>query len=164
MTTPTDVRVVMFATVFHLARQFRGNVNGVASIELALLSPLLILMAVATIDLGAAIYASMQVRNAAHAGAHQATLKGFDTNVISKAVEGASRYIPINAAPFPTQFCGCVIDAIIEKATCKSLCPNGATAGHYVLISAQANYTPLLPYPLIPKQFSFLAQSKVRIP
>jgi hypothetical protein len=154
----------MFEVFMHLAKSLRTDIRGVASIELALLSPLLIVMAVATIDLGAAIYASMQVRNAAHAGAHQATLRGFDKDSLSKAVESASSYVAINAKPAPTQFCGCVVNMIIEKVACQSLCPSGAPAGNYVLISAQASYSPLIPYPLIPKQFSFSAQSKVRIP
>lgn len=147
-----------------LMRRGQSDRSGASAVELAIISPLLIGMMVVTADLGLAIYANMQVSNAVHAGAHYAIVRGFDESSISNVVAKASSYVTVEPAPAPTQFCGCASNAGITSVSCNSTCSGGTTSGNYARVSAQATYSPLIHYPLVPKRFTFKAQSIVRIP
>jgi Flp pilus assembly protein TadG len=139
------------------------DARGVAAVELAILAPLLALMALCTIDLGLGIFCNMQVQNAAQSGAQYAILHGFDQSSISSAVQSASNSSDITASPAPSQFCGCSTSTTINSVSCGSTCSGGGTPGTYVTVSAQRTYTPLLSYPLIPPSFTLTAQATVRI-
>lgn len=146
-----------------VGRAKRDNRGGAAA-EFALISPILIMIVIATADLGFAIHASMQVNSAAQAGAYHASRRGFDEGSITKAVTNASAYLNVVAQPAPTKFCGCASSTGITTASCNSPCTTGTNAGTYVTVSSQATHTTIIPYPLIPKSFTFTSQSTVRIP
>jgi Flp pilus assembly protein TadG len=137
--------------------------SGIAAVEFAILVPVLALLAVCTADLGMAIYADMQVQNSAQAGTGYALLHGFDSSAISSAVTGASSLSGLSASPAPTQFCGCPSNNGVVSTTCGSSCSTGNTAGTYVTASATAVYNTILPYPIVPRQFTLVSQSTVRI-
>jgi len=139
------------------------DVRGVAAIELAIIAPILAGMIVCTVDLGLGIYCKMRVQNAAQAGAQYAAINGFDSNGISNAVLSATNSPGLLASPSPSQFCGCATNAGITTAACGSSCPGGSLPGSYVKVSAQNTYTTLLPYPLLPRSFTFAAQARVKI-
>jgi Flp pilus assembly protein TadG len=140
-----------------------GDVRGVAAIELAIIAPILAVMIVGTVDLGLGIYCKMRVQNAAQAGAEYAALNGFNSNGISDAVLSATTSPGLVASPAPSQFCGCATNAGITTAACGSTCPGGSAPGSYAKVSAQNSYTTLLPYPLLPRSFTFTAQATVKI-
>src|ERR1043166_1340857 len=81
--------------------------RGMMAVEFAILAPVLILVALATADLGMAAYADMQVASAPEAGAGYAFLHGYDSTAISNAVTNAGTISGLTASPAPTQFCGC---------------------------------------------------------
>jgi len=137
--------------------------RGVAAIEFAIIAPILVLLMVCTVDLGQGIYRKMQVQNAAQAGAQYAAVHGFTASSISAAVTNATTFSGISASPSPTQFCGCPSVTGVTSASCNSTCTGGISSGTYVTASAQATYTTILPYPLLPTSFTFAAQSTVRI-
>jgi Flp pilus assembly protein TadG len=137
--------------------------RAVAAIEFAILAPLLILMLVSAVDLGFGIYRRMQVQNAAQAGASYAMLHGYLPNSISSAVTSATALSGITASPGPSEYCGCPSTSGITSAPCSSTCPDGAVAGTYVTVSAEATYNTILPYPIVPNSYTFNAQSTVRI-
>jgi Flp pilus assembly protein TadG len=136
---------------------------GVAAIEFAIAAPILVLVMFCTTDLGLGIYRKMQVENAAQAGAEYAVLYGFAASSISSAVTQATSFSDISASPAPSQFCGCASDTGVTTADCSSTCTGGIAPGTYVTVSAQATYTTILHYPVIPDSFIFAAQSTVRI-
>ena len=140
-----------------------GDARGVAAIEFAVMVPILALMMVCTIDLGMGVYCNMRVQNAAQAGAQYAVVNGFDANAIANAVLSATNSSGLVASPAPSKFCGCATNAGITSAACSSTCPGGSIPGSYVKVSAQNTYTTLLPYPLLPRSFTFTAQSTVKI-
>jgi Flp pilus assembly protein TadG len=156
----------MFATsmriVPRLLRRGATASDGAAAIEFAIIAPLLILMLIGTVDLGIGTYQSMQVQNAAQAGAEYAMARGFNASAISSAVTNATGLQGIAVSPTPSQFCGCPSETGITTAVCSSVCPSGAMAGTYITVSAQLTYTTLLPYPLLPSSYTFVGQSTVR--
>ena len=145
--------------IFALLRRRGGN----TAIEFAMIAPVLAGMLVGMTDLGVGIYENMEVRNAAQAGAQYAVAKGWDSTAIQNAVTGSSSMSGISASPAPAQSCGCASGTTIAAAACGSACPGGATAGTYVTVNAQAQYTPLFAYPGLPSPMTLSAQSTVRI-
>ncbi len=142
-------------------REFLGKAeHGTVVIELALIAPVLVLLAIATVDLGGGIYRNMQVHNAAQAGAEYAVAHGFDGSLVASAAMSATTFAGITASP--TQFCGCAVSGSVSNVSCGSTCPDGSASGTYVTVAAQASYTTLLPYPLFPSSFVLTAQSTVR--
>jgi Flp pilus assembly protein TadG len=136
-------------------------IRGAVSVEFVIIAPTLALMLVCTLDLG--IYRKMQVENAAQAGAAYAVLHGFTSSSIQNAVTSATSFAGVSASPAPSEFCGCASSSGITAATCASTCSSGSSPGTYVTVSAQATYNTLLPYPVVPNNYTLAAQSTVRI-
>jgi Flp pilus assembly protein TadG len=138
--------------------------SGLAAVELALLAPILIVVAVCTAELGMGVYRKMQVENAAQAGAAYAAVRGFNAAAIETAVAAANPSVAIAATPAPRQFCGCATGVAIEEVACSASCDSGLGAGTYAQVSAQGSYTPHLLLPLMQQQsFVFSAQTTVRL-
>ena len=150
-------------SLINLLRTLRDDVAGVASIELAVMAPALVLMMICTVDLGMGIYRNMQVQNAAQAGAQYAMMHPFDANQIASIVSSATGLQGISASPAPVQYCGCATSAGVSNVGCGATCPTGAIYGNYVQVSTQGTYTTLLPYPMIASSFTLTAQSNVRV-
>ncbi len=154
-----DVRSPIGRAVRNLAR----DVRGVAAIEFAIVAPMLVLAMVCTADLGLGIYRKMQVQNAAQAGAEYAIVHGYVSASITTAVSNATTFSGISGTPAPSQFCGCPSSTGVTTTDCGGTCSGGSSPGTYVSVGAQATYTTILPYPIMPNSFTFNAQSTVRI-
>jgi Flp pilus assembly protein TadG len=137
--------------------------SGALAVEFALIAPILLLIMVASVDLGMGLYTRMQVQNAAQAGVEYAIAHGFAATAISSAVTSATSLSGIEAAPAPSEFCGCPTASGVTTATCGSTCSGGIGAGTYVTVTAQATYTTVVPFPLFPDSYSFTEASTVRI-
>ena len=114
----------------------RLAIAGVAAIELAMVSPLLVTGVLGAGELGFTIFRQTQVSFAAQAGADYALAHGFDATKVSNAIVNATTYTAINATPAPTQFCGCPTASGVTVAggtpPCSATCSGGFTAGTYV--------------------------------
>jgi Flp pilus assembly protein TadG len=157
-----------FKSISHrsLRRSVRGVLNGTSgatAVEFSFIAPVLVLMTVCTIDMGIGFYRYLQVEGAAGAGARYAALHGFNATTLATAISSATSYSGISASPAPTQFCGCPSTSGIAVVTCGSTCTGGITAGTYVTTSAQATYSPIIQYPMLPNQFTLSAKSTMRI-
>jgi Flp pilus assembly protein TadG len=149
-----------------LGRGFTRAVNdttGVAAVEFGLMIPLFGLMLISVADIGMSVHRKMQVEQAAQVGVQYAMVHGFDASAISAAVVSASEATAITATPSPTKFCGCVSGSSISTVTCGSTCPGGARAGTYTTVSAQASYSTILDYRVVPVVYTFNAQSTARL-
>jgi len=145
-----------------LVRAEHGN----SAIEFALATPILVALLVPVADLGMAFSEQIQVQQAAQAGAQYATLHPWNSSSvtdISHAVLAATTLSTISASPAPSQTCGCPSGSAIATATCSSTCSDGQPAGYYVLVNAQAPYTPQLPYSVLGSSVTLSSQSTVRI-
>ena len=140
------------------------GIRGAAAVEFAIIAPVLMLMSVCAIDLGVGFYRYMQVASAAGAGARYAAVNGFSSSTITTAITNATANSGITASPAPSQFCGCPTTSGISTVSCGSTCTGGATAGTYATVSAHASYSPIMSYPLVPRDgFTFSATSTIRI-
>jgi Flp pilus assembly protein TadG len=138
----------------------RKDSRGVAALELAIAAPVLAFLLIATVDFSLGVYTKFQVRSAAQAGAQYAAIAGFDEAAIASAATNSTSLSNISVASSKT--CGCVSSNLIVANSCSSPCANGATLGTYANVTAQATYTTLLPYSIIPGQYELSATSKVR--
>jgi Flp pilus assembly protein TadG len=146
-----------------VVRSSRHNDEGLAGIEFAIIAPVLILSFIATADFGLAIYAKMEVENAAQAGTEYAAVNGYSSDTVSSAVTNATSLSGVSASPAPSEFCGCPSTSGVTTATCNTNCASGAVAGTYVSASAQATYSTIISYPGIPGSYTFSSTSTVRI-
>ena len=141
-----------------------GDTSGVAAIEFAIIVPILMLMVVATADIGMGFYFKMQVEDSAQAGAAWAIKHGyFDANAISNAVTSAVSAPAISVSPAPVQFCGCASVSGISTVTCGTTCSGGILSGTYTTVSAQMTYNTILPYGFFPSTYNLSSQSTVRL-
>ncbi len=144
-------------------RRIRDEISGAGAVEFALVSPFLVIIVVGTLDLGFGFFRKMQVENAAQAGAQYAAIKGFDETQIKTIITGATRYSAITMPEPPKSVCGCATNTGVNIVECLSTCADGVLPGMYAQISARGTYKTILPYPMIPDQFTFTAQTIVRI-
>src|SRR5579859_880174 len=141
-------------------RRLRDCSNGFATIEFALFAaPVLGLLMIGVIDIGTLLWDQMRVAAAARAGAQYAAMQGWSASAskITCAVVGATGAAActaptgtgtlgtISASPTPTwpPWCGCPSSSGITQYSCSST-PSCSNPGHYVTVSAQASFTPIL--------------------
>jgi Flp pilus assembly protein TadG len=119
--------------------------SGSALVEFAIFCPIIVFLAIPTMDLGLLIFNKMEVHYAAQAGAQYAIGKvTYDATAISTAVTNATRFSTVT--PSSSQFCGCPSTTGVTfcAATCGPACTACAATvqGHYVTVTA----TPATPY------------------
>ena len=139
------------------------DAKGVAALEFALVAPFLCTFILGVIDLGFGFQAQMAVTQAAQAGSYSALLSDFNTNTIDSAVANSTGFDGITASPTPTQSCGCPSGTGVTAASCGSICADGQTAGTYITVSAQYQYSTILSYPGLSSPMTLAATSTVRI-
>lgn len=152
----------------------RGN----AAVEFALLTPVLLGLTIPIADLGLLAYDQMQVQLAAQAGAEYAARHGWNPTGIQNAVTSATPSLTVTVGPQPfdpanVQFCGCASGTTISPLACttnntRSTCPAVGgfppqLVGIYVGITASAQYTTILNYPLVPSPQTLKSTAVVRI-
>jgi Flp pilus assembly protein TadG len=136
---------------------------GIAALEFALVTPFLLALTIATVDLGVGFYRNMQVQNAADSGATYASFRGFTSAAdVANAITTATTF-PVRATPAPSKFCGCPTAAGVTITACTSQCSGNVTPGTYVSSSAQGIYTPIFQYPTLPNPLTFQATALVRL-
>src|ERR1700719_1267224 len=155
---------------------------GQSMLEVALLLPMLLILALGVIEMGLYAYLSILVGNAARAGAaygsqslalsldgtgiQTAATNDFQNNGPSSAVLTVS-----GGAPDGTYVsCGCDSGGTITAATCSpKVNPNAGTcaSGHWVVmvsVQAQAKFNSLFKYPGIPASLTVPQTATIRVP
>ena len=128
-----------------LFRSFVRCLRASVAVELALLTPVLMLMLVGVIDFGGAVNERMKLTSAARAGvqfANQSAANADDTAGILQAVQNAGGLDTANITIETTQFCACGDGS---AATCGDTCAGGGAAGTYVSILVKEQYTTIFP-------------------
>jgi Flp pilus assembly protein TadG len=143
--------------------------SGAAMVEFTIFAPMLVAMAIYTMDYGLLSFSKMEVQNAAQAGAQYAVVNNtYDSAKISTAVTGATRFTAVTATS--SQFCGCPAATAVTycSASCDT-CSTGTCAtnvqGHYVTVTATptTTYTPLIRFGVVSNTYDISAKSTVRI-
>jgi hypothetical protein len=117
---------------------------GSAAVEFAIVAPFLIALLIGVVELGFAVRQSMQVQDAAEAGALYAGKHGWDPAGIAAAVVNATGATNITADPAPALFCACADSGGIAAHACDSACGDGDMPVHYARVSASMPHTAIL--------------------
>jgi len=140
--------------------RFRRSQFGGAAVELAVVSPLLLLLIIGVLDYGRAFYTSITVANAARAGAEY----GAQGPVQSADVAGMKDFAQGDGAEAGTltlsarRYCECGGAA----ATCTTTCVGGAAPDVFVEVTATKALNMLLPYPGLPSTLSISRMATFR--
>ncbi len=137
--------------------------RGTAAIEFAIGAPILILLLVGLVEIGFAVYQSMQVQNAVEAGVMYATQNGWDSAGIVAAVDNATGASGMTASPVPTQFCGCPQAGGIASIDCSVTCADGTAPGQYVQVNATLTRISIFPNSGLTLPVNLTATSIVRL-
>ena len=160
------------SAMWKAVREFMVGADGIsggALVEFTVFAPMLLAIAIYTMDFGLLTYSKMEVQNAAQAGAQYAIVNnGYDSTAISSAVTNATKFTAVT--PTSSQFCGCPAATAVTfcSASCNT-CNTGTCAanvqGHYVTVTATptTTYTPLIPFGGIASSIVISAKSTVRI-
>jgi Flp pilus assembly protein TadG len=125
-------------------RARRRGEAGTAAVEFGLFAPLFVILLVGLVEIGFAMFGSMQVYSAVEAGALYASKNGWNAAGISSAVANSTNVSGVAASPAPSQFCGCPALAGITVATCGTSCTGGTAVSQYIRISATLTRTTIL--------------------
>ncbi len=125
-------------------RSRRRGEAGTAAVEFGLFLPLFVILLVGLVEIGFAMFGSMQVYSAVEAGALYASRNGWNAAGISSAVVNSTNVSGVAASPAPTQFCGCPALSGITVATCGTTCAGGDAVSQYIRINATLTRTTIL--------------------
>lgn len=133
--------------------------QGAAAVEFALLVPVLLVIGMALIDLGMAVFNKMELMSAVRTGAQVALMDSSNTTEIRSAVTNSTDLSPIiNIDPF----CECSDGSSL--LSCDESCTSPLIKRTFMTISATQSFTPITPR-LIPgfmESFSLSGQVTVR--
>jgi len=135
-----------------LAQRIRSE-RGAALVELALSTPLLVVMVVGAVDFARAFYTAMELTNAARAGAQYASrsVMGFDTGTTQSVAAAASPQIATYTVDTPTQTCTCNIGATASAhGDCTAACPAGQYLAVYITVTTRKAFSPVMRFPGVP--------------
>jgi Flp pilus assembly protein TadG len=143
-----------------LGRSERGS----SLVELALMLPVLGLLLFGAIDFARGYYLSIEVTNAARAGAQfgvsNASVAGMQNAATSDAADVAGSDV---AGITATAVYGCECpDGTGQIPGCADS-PGCANAVNYVQVTTNATYTPLIPWPGVPSSIPLQGQATMRI-
>jgi Flp pilus assembly protein TadG len=153
-----------------LRRFIVGEEAGSALVEFTIFAPILLAMAIYTMDFGLLVFNKMDVQNAAQAGTQYAVANNsYDSAAISTAVTSATTFTAVTATS--SQFCGCpAAKSITYCAASCDLCSTGTCStsvqGLYVTVKAtpKTPYTPLIQYGVVSAAtYDISAQSTARL-
>ncbi|MGQ0663792.1 MAG: TadE/TadG family type IV pilus assembly protein [Pseudomonadota bacterium] len=130
-----------------------------AAIEVAILSPLIVLLLAGLLDFGLAAYYSMQVASAARAGAQHAIANRTDTAGITDTVRQAARLVNASVGVATTQFCVC---SDLSSIDCTGTCTANPKA-IYMRVSVQQSYSTIFTYPGVDNPMSLRSEVTVRV-
>jgi Flp pilus assembly protein TadG len=152
-------------------RSLAGDTEGAALIEITLFMPILALMAVAIINLGLYFSYSIQVENAAQAGAQSAIINAVQSGYSSGSTTTAGQDANNTSLPSvytaitvtPTLQCGCVSGSSLTLSTWTTSCAT-ATCGTYVEAVASGTFTPFSKFgSFFPSSYSLSSTATVRV-
>ena len=161
---------------------FLRSQSGQSLVEVALVSPFLLLLLLGLIELGRYAYISILVGNAARAGAaygSQSLVDSVDATGIQAAADNdfqnngqstsALTVTPSTSNPTPTTSCGCDSGGTVASAPCTSgTSPTAGTCtlGHWVVmvsVTASGTFNSLFNYPGIPQSITISRTATMRV-
>lgn len=163
---------------------FRDN-RGAALVELALITPIFLLLMMGSVELGRIAYYSIEVENAARAGAAYASFNLQNANLTGSVQQAAKNDAPdVSNLIVVTQGSQCVCETLNFSSNSPSFNPSSGTIGcktdtinncnvesstsvdsviEYVTVSTSANIDSLIHVPGLPTSYPLAGYSAMRI-
>jgi Flp pilus assembly protein TadG len=141
--------------------RFWQDRTGSSFIETAILIPVMLLMCCGTMDFARAVYAGIEIANAARAGVQYGALTpghSGDTAGMVQAATTDAADLGSTVTASASNFCTCSGSTV----GCSSLC-NGAAPDGYVSVTANYTFTPVIPYPGLPQTVALSRTAKMRV-
>ena len=132
--TPTPEQRTRFRNIASFSRAR----DGVAAIEFALLTPVIVVMLTGLISFGFVVYQKMEMTNAAHSGVQLALVDSSNISAIQDAVVASTNLGITTADVNVTEFCECADGSAV---TCGSACGDGSNNRHFLTIDISMNAT-----------------------
>lgn len=149
--------------------------SGQSLIELALLTPLLLLLLLGTVEMGRYAYINILVANAARAGAAygaESLPQSVDTTGIQAAADNDFQNNGIKTSGLTvtsSTSCGCDSGGTITSAGCSGATnptAGSCTTGHWVVmvsVTASGTFNSLFKYPGIPSSVAMKSTATMRV-
>ena len=129
------------------ARRLRDE-RGLASIEFAILAPVLLLLLGSLADFSLMFWSQGVLASSVAQGAQYAFFAGPNVSASTiQSIVGQKLSLPSSAITIAGPGCSCVsgTPAMATSQACGNPCPNGVMPGTYVTISARYQYISILP-------------------
>ena len=144
-----------------------GRECGASLVEFGLMLPFLLLLLLGVIDLGRAYYLSIEVSNAAYAGALYGTQNATDTTGMkAAALADVPDLSSGSSAMTSTAYAGCECsDGTHATSPCPSTppsCTSPAFLLNYVQVKTSYTYKPLFSWPGIPSSMTLQGSAWLR--
>jgi Flp pilus assembly protein TadG len=164
----------VFSTLRSWKRRYTARLRGTAKsecgaslVELALLLPLLMLMFLGVVEIGRMFYVSIEVNNAARAGAAY----GAQSNITAGDIAGMESVAQQDAPDVPgltataSYSCACstAAGAITSLASCTDVCAAGDHQIVFVSVYTSASFTTLSHFPGLPTPFTTYGKAVMRV-
>ncbi len=147
--------------------------SGQSLVELALITPILLVLVLGIAEMGRYAYISILVGNAARAGAAygaQSLAQSVDTTGITNAADNDFQNngqlvssLTVNA---PVTSCGCDSAGTVTSANCTTGTAGTCAAGHWVVmvsVTAHGTFNSMLNYPGIPRSLTMSSTATLRV-
>ena len=155
---------------YSLPRALHVFESGQGTIELAFCLPLFVLLVLGGAEIANLAWASVQVNNAARAGAAFGSISrttAADITDIEAAAQREAPKLTLAFNPAPAQVCYCVTDGTPAALTCDSNaltnCPSPSTIQVAVKVNTQATVTPLIHFVGLPVSYTVRAQATMGV-
>lgn len=147
------------------AKRFLNGNSGQSLIETALTLSLLILLLAAAVDFGRGYYLLVELKSAAHAGAVYGSQYPTDTTGMQTAAASNAPDLANNSFT-KTATWGCECDSSQATTAGTNSCTTPSCSGgnlvYYVTVTTGATYSPILPWPGIPKTMTLSETVQMR--
>lgn len=157
-----------------LRKADRRSQAGQSIFEMALITPVLLALAVGVIEVGRYSYISILVANAARAGAAygaQSLVRSADTAGISTAAKNDflnNGQTGLNVSSNLT--CGCDSNGVVTAATSCNIVTNPSAgtcaSGHWVVqvnVTASGTFNSMFKYPVVPQSLALSSTNSMRV-
>jgi len=134
--------------------------RGQSAVELALVTPILIVLLLVAADFGRVFYTSIAVNNAARAGAQYGS-HSIVTAANSAGITAAARTDGWSSLTVNASQCTCLSSTNVT-ACASSYCTNNPSAT-YVMVTVTAPFTTLVAYPGLPSSFTLTGQAVMQV-
>jgi Flp pilus assembly pilin Flp len=127
-------------------RRLVRHTSGGAAVEFGIIFPMFLIVILAVVEYGLAIFQIMSVSNAAQVGANYAMINGYHPTTIRNKVNAATGIATANIAV--SEVCGCPTGSAVTDLGCTPPLPSCAgdqRPGAYVRVTITQEYSPVAP-------------------